>query len=158
LRSASSPPVRFAWLRNGGVSTGPKPPNAIREDLDRASSLIAIQPEIGTRARNVKLSGVRRVHLTRIRYDLYYRVVEERGSSIFWLFGTPAVVPDHRSKKLDTKIRVSVPDDVFAKGERLARRSKPSLGELFSAALSEYVARHESTDYAAHSAFSAAAT
>jgi len=57
----------------------PKAPNAIREDLDRASSLIGIQPEIGTRARNVKLSGVRRVHLTRIRYDVYYRVVEERG-------------------------------------------------------------------------------
>lgn len=57
----------------------PKAPNAIREDLDRASSLIAIQPEIGARARNVKLLGVRRVHLTRIRYDVYYRVVEERG-------------------------------------------------------------------------------
>jgi metal-responsive CopG/Arc/MetJ family transcriptional regulator len=31
---------------------------------------------------------------------------------------------------------------VFAKAERLARRSKRSRSELFSAALSEYVARH----------------
>ena len=54
----------------------PKAPNAIREDLDRASSLIGVHPEVGARARNVALSGVRRLHLARIRYDLYYRVVE----------------------------------------------------------------------------------
>jgi len=37
---------------------------------------------------------------------------------------------------------VSIPDEMFAKAERLARRSKRSRSELFSAALSEYVARH----------------
>jgi plasmid stabilization system protein ParE len=62
-----------AWWR----SNRPKAPNAIREELERASSLIAVQPGIGTRARNATLPGVRRVHLARIRYDLYYRVVEE---------------------------------------------------------------------------------
>ena len=40
------------------------------------------------------------------------------------------------------KTAVSIPDEVFAKAERLARRSKRSRSELFSAALSEYVARH----------------
>jgi hypothetical protein len=59
------------WLVNR-----PKAPNAIREDLDRASSLIAIQPDLGARARNASLAGVRRLHLARIRYDLYYRIVE----------------------------------------------------------------------------------
>ena len=54
----------------------PEAPTALREDLDRASSLIAIQPELGARARNVALPGVRRLHLTRIRHDLYYRIVE----------------------------------------------------------------------------------
>ena len=54
----------------------PKAPQAIREDLERASTLIRIQPEIGTRARNLALSGVRRLHLARIRYDLYYRLAE----------------------------------------------------------------------------------
>ncbi|PYR58844.1 MAG: type II toxin-antitoxin system RelE/ParE family toxin [Acidobacteria bacterium] len=54
----------------------PRAPNAIREDLDRASSLIAVQPEVGARARNVALPGVRRLHLARIRYHLYYRLVE----------------------------------------------------------------------------------
>lgn len=40
------------------------------------------------------------------------------------------------------KTAVSIPDEVFAKAERLARRSKRSRSQLFSAALSEYVARH----------------
>jgi metal-responsive CopG/Arc/MetJ family transcriptional regulator len=40
------------------------------------------------------------------------------------------------------KTAVSIPNEVFAKAERLARRSNRSRSELFSAALSEYVARH----------------
>jgi plasmid stabilization system protein ParE len=51
-----------------------KAPNAIREELERASFLIANQPEIGARALDVDLPGVRRLHLARVRYDLYYRV------------------------------------------------------------------------------------
>ena len=54
----------------------PKAPGAIRAELARASSLIAFQPHIGTRARNIALPGVRRLRLGRIRYDLYYRLVE----------------------------------------------------------------------------------
>jgi len=37
---------------------------------------------------------------------------------------------------------VSIPDDVFEKVERLARRAGRSRSEVFSAALREYVARH----------------
>ena len=55
----------------------PKAPNAIREELERASSLISVQPEVGARARNVRLPGVRRLHLARVRYYIYYRVVTE---------------------------------------------------------------------------------
>ncbi len=40
------------------------------------------------------------------------------------------------------KTAVSVPDDVFEKVERLARRKRKSRSEVFSAALREYVARH----------------
>lgn len=40
------------------------------------------------------------------------------------------------------KTAVSIPDDVFEKVERLARRAKRSRSEVFSAALREYVARH----------------
>ena len=59
-----------AWWR----ANRPKAPNAIREELERASALVATQPDIGSRARNVRLVGVRRIHLARIRYHLYYRV------------------------------------------------------------------------------------
>lgn len=59
-----------AWWR----VNRPKAPNAIREEFERASGLVAAQPHIGTRARNLTLVGVRRLHLARIRYDIYYRV------------------------------------------------------------------------------------
>jgi metal-responsive CopG/Arc/MetJ family transcriptional regulator len=40
------------------------------------------------------------------------------------------------------KTAVSIPDDVFEKVERFARRAKRSRSEVFSAALREYIARH----------------
>jgi metal-responsive CopG/Arc/MetJ family transcriptional regulator len=40
------------------------------------------------------------------------------------------------------KTAVSIPDDVFDKVERLARRAGRSRSEVFSAALAEYIARH----------------
>ncbi|MEX5213049.1 MAG: ribbon-helix-helix protein, CopG family [Nitrospiraceae bacterium] len=40
------------------------------------------------------------------------------------------------------KTAVSIPDEVFTKVERLARRARKSRSEVFSAALREYVARH----------------
>jgi metal-responsive CopG/Arc/MetJ family transcriptional regulator len=40
------------------------------------------------------------------------------------------------------KTAVSIPDDVFDKVERLARREGRSRSEVFSAALAEYLARH----------------
>jgi predicted transcriptional regulator len=41
------------------------------------------------------------------------------------------------------KTAVSVPDDVFAGAERLARRAGRSRSDVYSAALREYVARHD---------------
>ena len=60
-----------AWWRQNRL----KAPNAIREELERISSLIAFHPDIGARARNVRLPGVRRIHIERIHYSVYYRVV-----------------------------------------------------------------------------------
>jgi metal-responsive CopG/Arc/MetJ family transcriptional regulator len=40
------------------------------------------------------------------------------------------------------KTTVSIPDDLFEKVDRLARRSRRSRSEVFSAALREYVAGH----------------
>jgi metal-responsive CopG/Arc/MetJ family transcriptional regulator len=44
------------------------------------------------------------------------------------------------------KTAVSIPDDVFAGAERLAKRSKKSRSQLFSDALREYLARHAAED------------
>ena len=40
------------------------------------------------------------------------------------------------------KTAVSIPDDVFAGAERLARRTKRSRSDIYSAAVREYIARH----------------
>jgi plasmid stabilization system protein ParE len=55
----------------------PTAPGAILEDLDRILDLLCVQPAMGTRARRASLSGVRRVTLSRIRYYVYYRVVDD---------------------------------------------------------------------------------
>ncbi len=44
------------------------------------------------------------------------------------------------------KTAVSIPDEVFEKAERLARRARLSRSAIFSAALKEYVARHAPDD------------
>lgn len=40
------------------------------------------------------------------------------------------------------KTAVSIPDEIFARAERLARRGKKSRSRLYAEALAEYVARH----------------
>ena len=40
------------------------------------------------------------------------------------------------------KTAVSIPDEVFQKVERLARRARRTRSDVFSEALKEYVARH----------------
>jgi antitoxin MazE6 len=44
------------------------------------------------------------------------------------------------------KTAVSIPDDLFRRAERLARRTRKSRSRLFSDALKEYVARHAPED------------
>jgi antitoxin MazE6 len=47
------------------------------------------------------------------------------------------------------KTAVSVPDDLFAQIDRLARRSNRSRSEVYSTALREYLARHEPNEITA---------
>jgi predicted transcriptional regulator len=44
------------------------------------------------------------------------------------------------------KIAVSVPQDIFERAERLARREGRSRSEVYSTAVREYVARHASDE------------
>lgn len=52
-------------------------PNAVREELERAFSLIVSQPGAGGRASDVDLPGVRRISLPKIKYQFYYRVLAD---------------------------------------------------------------------------------
>jgi plasmid stabilization system protein ParE len=58
-------------------SNRPQAPKAFVEELQRALELIGSQPMIGARARNLKTSGMRRIHLTRVHYYLYYRLTSD---------------------------------------------------------------------------------
>jgi predicted transcriptional regulator len=44
------------------------------------------------------------------------------------------------------KTAVSLPDDVFARADRLAKRLKISRSELYGRAIGEYVSRHASDE------------
>jgi plasmid stabilization system protein ParE len=59
-----------------------KAPNAFDDELQKTLDLVTAQPSIGAQTRNMKLSGVRRVHLNRVRYHLYYRVSPSSGEVV----------------------------------------------------------------------------
>jgi plasmid stabilization system protein ParE len=75
----------FRLRRRGGPLTDPE---AFVVDLENALNLIASNPGIGAQARNTKLSTVRRVHLARVRYYLYYRVTAEPAIEVLALWHT----------------------------------------------------------------------
>ena len=54
-------------------------PEAFDEDLAKAFLLLSAEPGIGAPALHAHALGVRRLHLVRIRYHLYYRV---RGGEV----------------------------------------------------------------------------
>lgn len=56
----------------------PAAPDAFRDAIDKAFELIRTEPNIGAFATNVKLPGVRRILLSKVRYYLYYRVKGKR--------------------------------------------------------------------------------
>lgn len=52
----------------------PLVPKAFDEELAEAFSLLSVEPGIGAPVSNTRAEGVRRLHLARIHYCLYYRV------------------------------------------------------------------------------------
>ena len=52
----------------------PLAPEALDQELAEAVSLLSTETEIGAPALNVRAEGVRRLHLARVHYYLYYRV------------------------------------------------------------------------------------
>ena len=57
------------WSKNR-----PAAPGAIRKDFGAAAQVLCKQPGIGERVEEASSPDVRRIHLDRIRYWVYYRV------------------------------------------------------------------------------------
>ena len=88
VRIVSSAARVIAEAGKWWAANRPKAPGAFAVDLERALQLVASQPAIGARARNVKLEDVRRVHLARVRYCLYYRLTSEPAIEVLALWHT----------------------------------------------------------------------
>ncbi len=57
------------WRANRPAARG-----MLRQELARGFDLITTHPEIGVQALDAPIAGVRRLHLLRTRYYLYYRL------------------------------------------------------------------------------------
>ncbi|HEX4497231.1 MAG TPA: type II toxin-antitoxin system RelE/ParE family toxin [Thermoanaerobaculia bacterium] len=63
-------------------------PGLFRQELTRGFELITTQPNVGPRALDLDLPEVRRLHLSRIRYYLYYRIVAQDTVEVLALWHT----------------------------------------------------------------------
>jgi len=67
------------------ASNRPAAPGAIQADLAEALSLLVEQPGLGTPCQGVRLAGLRRLYLRRVRYFVYYRLAPGRLQVLaFW--------------------------------------------------------------------------
>jgi hypothetical protein len=86
----------LVWWRANRIAA----PEALKEDLRHGLELIRTQPGVGALARNVRLSGVRRINLSRVRYFVYYihfgRRLDSRDTPILALeprYGSGYLMP-----------------------------------------------------------------
>ncbi|HWM93010.1 MAG TPA: type II toxin-antitoxin system RelE/ParE family toxin [Thermoanaerobaculia bacterium] len=71
------------WHANRPAARG-----LFRQELARGFEFITTQPDIGPKALDVALAGVRRLHLLRIHYYLYYRVTDDQAVEVLALWHT----------------------------------------------------------------------
>ena len=88
VRIASSAARAIAAAATWWATNRPKAPEAFVIDLENALKLIASHPGIGAQTRNSRLEDVRRVHLARVHYYLYYRVTSEPAIEVLALWHT----------------------------------------------------------------------
>lgn len=77
-RAAAQTEAATLWWRENR----PLAPDALREELEQALQLIALQPEIGATARNIKLAGVRRVDGARLKVETRVEISEGRSNTV----------------------------------------------------------------------------
>lgn len=61
-----------AWWETNRLAA----PNAIRDDFESASRMLAMDPSIGRRSVKTKRRNVRQMFLRRVGYIVYYRVID----------------------------------------------------------------------------------
>lgn len=54
-----------------------KAPDALAEEIERAFDLIQVLPHSGQRIRHPTIPHLRRLHLARIHYYLYYQLIDD---------------------------------------------------------------------------------
>jgi plasmid stabilization system protein ParE len=88
VRIVSSAARAITEVSEWWIANRPQASDAFVTDLENALNLIASHPDIGARATNVSLEGVRRIHLARVHYHLYYRVSLEPAIEVLALWHT----------------------------------------------------------------------
>ena len=77
------------------VENRPAAPDAIRCDLEEATSLLAQQPSIGARSVTPKYPDLRRLFLSRVRYHVYYRVTPKKVQIAAFWHASRGIIPSH---------------------------------------------------------------
>ena len=77
LRIAHRAASKIERVERWWVEQRPAVPAAFRADIKGAFILLLRQPRAGAKVGNTRLEGVRRLHLGRIRYFVYYRVRDD---------------------------------------------------------------------------------
>ena len=93
VRIATSAARAIASATAWWATNRPKAPDAFVVDLENALKLIASHPGIGAKSRSTRLSDVRRAHLARVHYHLYYRVTPEPAIEVLALWHTSREEP-----------------------------------------------------------------
>ena len=66
------------WAVNRWAVNRPAAPGAVRQDFEAALALLLVQNDIGSKVLQASSPDVRRFHVDRIRYRVYYRVRGKR--------------------------------------------------------------------------------
>jgi plasmid stabilization system protein ParE len=74
-------------------------PELLREELAKELDLITIQPNIGPRVASSGLPEIRRFHLSRIHYHLYYRVREDVVEILAFWHTSRGTLPDLKDER-----------------------------------------------------------
>ena len=88
MRAVEVTPRALAQLERATqwwAANRPAAPEAIADDFEAATKLLALQPGIGERSASPKYPELRSLQLDRVRYDIYYHVLPDKVVVLaFW--------------------------------------------------------------------------